>query len=54
MKKIARFFRNARRRLLTMAGQARRRLMTMAGQAWDLLLAFGLLCIAHFEGEDEP
>lgn len=42
MKKDSSIFRNARRRL-----------MTMAGQAWDLLLTFVMICIAHFEGETE-
>ena len=42
MKKIAQIIRNAHRRL-----------MTMAEQAWDLLLVFVVLCIAHFDGEEE-
>ena len=40
MKKILQLFRNARLRL-----------MTMAGQAWDLLLVFALLIISYSEGE---
>ena len=42
MKKIAQFFRHARLRLTT-----------MAGQAWDLLLVFVLLIISYSEGEEE-
>ena len=42
IKKIAHFFRCARRRLAT-----------IAGQAWTLLLAFTLLIISYSEGEEE-
>ena len=53
MKKMQKIIRNARLRLVTLAGQARRRLVTMARQAWDLLRAFCWVCLLAVEEPDE-